>query len=344
MKSICHGVMNLYKTYCFKEYNFMRYATKTRNQRRFLYVITFPILVIKGIFTCILENTVGYVMRSLVRDSNVVYPHDFAIVAIVKNETLYIKEWIEYHKLVGCSKFYIYDNGSVDGLKDLLEDYIQIGQVEYIFIPGRAKQLDAYNDSIRRFKRDVKYMAFIDIDEFIVPTNNTPIISIVDSIMSKYKKAGGVAINWYVYGSGGHVDMPRGLVCENFLYRAEDNSEVNKCVKTICNPRRIKGFIFDPHTPTYKSYYKSVNENGYIIDGPWNTYPNNSYSMLRINHYYCKSKEECKIKFDRGLATHEKNIKRKWEEFIRFDRNEVYDDIMLRYVDQLKINLENGAL
>lgn len=34
----------------------------------------------------------------------------FAIVAIAKNEGKYIKEWIDYHSLIGVTKFYIYDN------------------------------------------------------------------------------------------------------------------------------------------------------------------------------------------------------------------------------------------
>ena len=34
---------------------------------------------------------------------------DLAIVTIMKNEAPYVKEWLDYHMLVGVKKFYIYD-------------------------------------------------------------------------------------------------------------------------------------------------------------------------------------------------------------------------------------------
>lgn len=45
------------------------------------------------------------------------FKHEIAIVAIAKNEGLYLKEWIEYHKLVGVTKIYFYDNESEDNTK-----------------------------------------------------------------------------------------------------------------------------------------------------------------------------------------------------------------------------------
>ena len=57
---------------------------------------------------------------------------------------------------------------------------------------------------------------------------------------------------------------------------------------------------------------------------------------IRINHYYCKSEEEGKIKFNRGLATHEENVKNDWKKYAEFDRNDVYDDCILCYRDCVK--------
>ena len=38
----------------------------------------------------------------------------FSICAIFKDESLSIKEWIEYHKLIGVEHFYLYNNNSTD--------------------------------------------------------------------------------------------------------------------------------------------------------------------------------------------------------------------------------------
>ena len=52
-----------------------------------------------------------------------------AICAIFKNEALYLKEWIEYHKIVGVEHFYLYNNNSEDNYEAILAPYIQDGTV-----------------------------------------------------------------------------------------------------------------------------------------------------------------------------------------------------------------------
>ena len=36
--------------------------------------------------------------------------YDLSVCAIFKDEASYLKEWIEYHKLVGVQHFYLYEN------------------------------------------------------------------------------------------------------------------------------------------------------------------------------------------------------------------------------------------
>src|SRR5262245_4909673 len=56
-------------------------------------------------------------------------PYYLAIVAVVKNEAPYLEEWLDFHCLVGCSHFYIYDNGSTDGTVEILGNYERKGIV-----------------------------------------------------------------------------------------------------------------------------------------------------------------------------------------------------------------------
>ncbi|ELV04510.1 glycosyltransferase family 92 protein [Brachyspira hampsonii] len=71
-------------------------------------------------------------------------PKDYiSILATVKNEAPYIKEWIEYHRIIGAERFYIYDNESTDNLKEVLEPYIKEGIVIYNFF-WRYRQTIGY--------------------------------------------------------------------------------------------------------------------------------------------------------------------------------------------------------
>ena len=71
------------------------------------------------------------------------FKYFIAVACIIKNEGPYLKEWLEYHKLIGVEHFYVYDNESTDDTKDILKPYIDSGEVTYIYYPGRDKQDEA---------------------------------------------------------------------------------------------------------------------------------------------------------------------------------------------------------
>jgi len=134
--------------------------------------------------------------------------YDLSVVCIIKNEGRYIEEWIQFHKLVGVQHFYIYDNDSDDNTKELLTPWIENGDITYTFWPGKGRQLDAYNDTLRRYRNDSKYLAVIDADEFLMPINKVDIKERLDEIISSNSHAGGVAINWCMFGSSGLIARP----------------------------------------------------------------------------------------------------------------------------------------
>ncbi len=98
--------------------------------------------------------------------------HYLSIACIVKNEGIYIREWIEYHLWAGVEHFYIYDNGSTDNTRDILAPYIQSGVATYHYWVVEEKgwwgsqQIRAYNDALARYKYCTRWLALIDADEF----------------------------------------------------------------------------------------------------------------------------------------------------------------------------------
>lgn len=263
------------------------------------------------------------------------YEDELSFVAIAKNEGPYIREWIEFHKLVGVTKFYIYDNESTDGLKDILQDYIDNGEVVYKYQPGKGQQLIVYKEAVDNYKDKTKYMGFVDLDEFVIPVEKSTVTEAIDEIMQKDDKIAAVGVNWLVYGSSGLVDKPDGLVTENYKYRAIDNFEANRHIKTICNPRKASQPL-DPHSFSYSNGYYCVNEDGEKVPGAFNE--NCKYKKLRMNHYFCKSQSEYVKKKNRGLADHTDELKRTMADFHAHDKNDIYDYSMEKYVAKLKGN------
>ena len=90
-----------------------------------------------------------------------------AIQAMFLNEARYLREWIEFHRLVGVERFFLYDHESTDGGAELLAPYVEEGIVVLHDWPVHPGLLEANQDCIERHCDDARWVAFMDIDEFL---------------------------------------------------------------------------------------------------------------------------------------------------------------------------------
>ncbi len=249
-----------------------------------------------------------------------------AIAAILKNEAPYIKEWIEYHKIIGIERFYLYDNASSDNVLEILQPYINDGTVIYRYIAQSKMQVPVYKDAIYYYKNDTRWLALIDLDEFIVPVEYDNI----KDFLKNYEKYPAVGINWLLFDSSGHETKPGGLVIENFTRVDYDNSS-NLHIKSIVNPKKVFD-LCNPHYCIYKMAKKAVNENFKPINGAFAK--ELSINKIRINHYFTKSKEEYLKRLALGCADNgEAKIFK--SENLNFS-NYSYDTIIYKYLDKVK--------
>ena len=218
-----------------------------------------------------------------------------SIAIIIKNEKQYLREWIEYHLMVGVERFYLYDIESTDNPLEVLQPYIDKGIVHYKYFPGKAKQVSAYCDAILNHKYDTHWLAFVDIDEFIVPVQKYTI----PEVLKDFEKYPGFCLSWAMYDSSGHVKMPDGLVIKNYTHRNTDSTyRANHTVKSIVNPREV--IVTNVHWCYYRGFKWGVNELGCKLVG--NNAEVQSLDILRVNHYYTRSKEEYISKLNKGHA------------------------------------------
>ena len=90
-------------------------------------------------------------------------------------------EWLEYHRLIGVGHFYIYDNGSTDGTRTLMEAYAATGAVTQVHWPyqlggpenNRAQEA-AINHALFAFGHHVAWLGFFDFDEFLAVPPGSP--------------------------------------------------------------------------------------------------------------------------------------------------------------------------
>lgn len=153
------------------------------------------------------------------------------------------------------------------------------------------------------------------------------IYAFIDGFMKAHPNAGGLAVHWCIFGSNGHVTKPEGGVLENYTMRSKDTFSWNSITKTICDPIRVLGFP-NPHIPHYCKGFSNLDENGEIVKAA--VMDNISYNLIRINHYFGKSKEEYIAKRARGLA--DGLGLHSMQEFDTCDQNIIHDTEILSYM------------
>lgn len=244
--------------------------------------------------------------------------HYLAVCAIAKDEGPYFKEWIEWHRRMGVDKFYIYDNGSTDSTAQVLEPYVRSGLVELTDFPGYRMQLAAYDDCFERHRFDARWIALIDLDEFIVPVKD----SSIPGFLSRFEDAPVVEINWLIYGSGGAKKRTEAPVMERFRHHSHGDHPLNRHVKSIVNPRRVYGMIGCHEAARIDG--KAVDSHGEVISkGFRDRAP--QQDVIKINHYAVRSRQEFVEKQNRGRASGtQRSVPEEY--FLRYDLNDEVDD------------------
>jgi hypothetical protein len=211
-------------------------------------------------------------------------------------DTEYLREWIEFHRLVGVERFFLYNNGDRDSQRELLEPYVEDGIVVLHEFPGLPVQVPAFEHCLEHHRTDSRWIAFIDTDEFLFSPTDTPL----PEVLAGYEDAPGVGICRAFYGPSGQQTKPPGLVVESYLTRiASPNPRGGAiAVKSVIDPSRA-GRTLSPHGfehtagPLVDERHRPID--GFTVNPP-------ILERLRINHYWTRSEEELELKFSRRRA------------------------------------------
>ena len=257
-----------------------------------------------------------------------------AICLIVRNEVRDIAEWMAFHKVAGFDTQIIFDNRSDDGTAEIVKTAAARLDIRYHLWPhsGPDSQVLAYEAACDAYKREFDWIAFVDSDEFVVIAGGES----VNRYLARFEDWSGIALNWAIYGSDGHVEFPQGLVLESFTRRARPDFFPARHVKSIIRPsfaaRCLNPHCFDLRGHSLGSYatprqkpmqWWPAPELGGILPGVSLDVPD--YGTARVNHYFTRSRAHWLAKLKRGYPS---DIAiRKLAEFDEYDRNEVLDGV-----------------
>ena len=265
-----------------------------------------------------------------------------SICAIFKNEGPYLKEWIEYYKLIGIQHIYLYNNFSSDNYLEILAPYIKSGYVTLTEWAYEQGQMSAYIHCVENFSSDCNWIGFIDLDEFIYGKNIFDFNKFLHSI-EKYPV---LHLNWRSYGSSNltkrNMDC---LVIEDFIY-STDFFEKGKCFfntnfKFDSNYKKNQYFHHYCWIPIGNIYVSPINVNKKFYIYPISDVFLNKSKNLNfwINHYAIKSLEEYKNRLSKGDVFYTYNP-RTLETFYKLDKKcTTINKVDKRIIEELKRKL-----
>lgn len=232
-----------------------------------------------------------------------------AIATVLRDEEHYVAEWASFHKAVGVRHFFVYDDGSTDRTLPVLRDLLP--EAELTILPWRFgmrdvrmglqlnRQVLAFAHAILNFGADFRWMAFIDVDEFILPKTGRTI----EEALVGAKGFPNISLPWHMFGTSGHKTRPAGPVTRNYTLRARDpisrlkNATNFKCIVDPCAVSEVSVHHF--HTKEFGD--RTANDSGRVFPLDKRKSPDfYSSDYLQLNHYYTRSEEEFRRKIERG--------------------------------------------
>ena len=246
---------------------------------------------------------------------------------IGRRENAYIKEYVEYNKLLGFTNICLYDN-NYDGeedFKDVIGNYINDGYVILKDYRNRKVcQLEAYNDCYNTYGKEYDWIAFFDIDEFMFINCNKKIGEYL--ARPEFNEYDMLHINWLLFGDGGQLRNDGRYILHRItepldinhktLYDFPDNFHCKSIIRGGLN-NVVWGVT--PHTPVCD--LKCCNSFGIPCDGnsPFVGY---DFRNAGLRHFTTKTAEEYAEKVKKGFPDANTVTKEQMVE-IFFQRNEV---------------------
>lgn len=263
--------------------------------------------------------------------------YKYSICSCFKNEAPYLKEFIEYHILIGFEHFYFYNNNSEDNYREVLQEYIEKGIVTLVEWPIVPCQQPMYENWYVTYRHETQWVAFLDLDEFICPIK----AHTIDEWIKPFERYPLIMMYWRMFGTSGIIESDTSkLVTEQYFNSWNKLVDIGKLMYNT--DYDIAYFHKGMHHYMYVKYkgrhVPPINQFGYFV-----RYGIHRYNMkddeIQVNHYWSKSYDCYLAKHKRGSCAFGKS----WKTFDAFLFHEHFntscDFKIFRFITQLKLKM-----
>lgn len=201
----------------------------------------------------------------------------FSVYAVFQNEARFLKEWIEYYRMMGAEHFFLVNHESSDNYMEVLQPYIDDGIVELKQQTGVFAQVQypLVIQMVRYACGKTRWLASIDLDEFIVPRYHDSLVN----YLKDYEDYQQIHIPWKMFYTSGVKRIPNDKLMVEVLTGCNEWRPVPHLGKVIVKPH----CVIYPNIHSCALYggadYKTLNTNpGMLL----------KETEIQINHYWTR--------------------------------------------------------
>jgi len=214
--------------------------------------------------------------------------NNVGVLAIMKNEAMNIREWLDHYFWIGADRIFLIDNGSDDNSVELVRSHPLSDRVDLLLRPEPHRQGHHYREAydLLKIRERVEWLIIADIDEFWFRKDGGSI----KELLSRYHVVDLVYTNWSVFGSNGFDHHPASLRRDLTMRRPKLAAHEN--TKWICRTSALRA------EQIYTHKIRDIDSRRVISDNV----------ELQLNHYVIQSREYFeKVKMVRGDASRAEN-------------------------------------
>jgi hypothetical protein len=242
-----------------------------------------------------------------------------SIGCIFKNESCGLYEFIEHNILHGIEHIYLINDFSNDNFIEILQPYINIGILTLynndIITKDHNRQSLIYNKYFKPILHETKWIAIIDIDEFLYSQKDINISNIIKKYDDEYDN---ILVEWITFGSNNCEYQPFSIV-SGFTKHCILDGKTYYSYKSIIKTNKLESFGI---------HLSNISSNK-TINLSYTTNKNELY----INHYQTQSKEfYINIKAIRGDCDNHYDYIGLKRDLERFNNTNIYCNEIENYI------------
>ena len=194
------------------------------------------------------------------------------IMAMMKNESGKIADWIEYHIKQGVGLFVVYNNNSTDTSLAELQKYPQVVTLDW---PWRKSKVEAIIHGVLHMREVCEWVFHTDVDEYMFPTADNASYTMKEVMMqfpmwiNTTEKVGNpsdinqICLDTKVMGTSGYIRCPKLPVAEAYI--DFETWWLIKYGKCAVRPKHIKPLTNVHRFKMHGRTYRLVRNTAYLV-------------------------------------------------------------------------------